>query len=281
MKITYYGTGGGAGIPEIFCGCDVCENARRERGKNVRSRSQAVLDGIISIDFPVDAYAHCVWGGLDMRSVPHILVTHSHHDHFLSADIFSRPQKLGHPIEIWASEKSGSGVRTTLNNWEEAYRKGTRVKTSDYEVILHDLEPFVPVNIAGYTVHPLRANHAMNICALNYVIEKDGKALLWAHDTGEFLPETREYLNSLDVKLSFVSLDCNLGRGERITKAHMDIDQCAEMTELLRTRGKLADGAKIYISHIGHLLHKNHPELEKEAVALGMNAAYDGLTVEF
>jgi len=281
MKITYYGTGGGAGIPEIFCSCEVCENARRERGKNIRSRSQAVLDGVISIDFPVDAYAHCVWGGLDMRSIPHILVTHAHHDHFLPADIFSRPQGLTHPIEVWASKESGTAVRTTLDNWENAYRTGKRVKTSDYEVFLHELKPFEPVSIAGYTVHPLPARHAKNVTSLNYIIEKDGKSLLWGHDTGEFLPETVEYIGSLDIKLGFLSLDCNLGRGERITKSHMDIDQCADMVKLLRDAGKLAPGAKVYISHIGHLLHLNHEALDEQATTLGMRAAYDGLTVEF
>ena len=56
MKLKYYGTGGGAGIPEIFCDCRVCRHAREVGGKDIRTRSQAVIDDKISIDFPVDTF---------------------------------------------------------------------------------------------------------------------------------------------------------------------------------------------------------------------------------
>ena len=44
MKIKYYGTSAGAGIPEIFCNCRVCNYARENKGKDIRTRSQAVID---------------------------------------------------------------------------------------------------------------------------------------------------------------------------------------------------------------------------------------------
>ena len=40
MKLKYYGTGGGGGIPEIFCDCRVCRNAREVGGKEIRTRSR-------------------------------------------------------------------------------------------------------------------------------------------------------------------------------------------------------------------------------------------------
>ena len=77
MKPKYYGTGGGAGIPEIFCDCRVCRHAREFGGKDIRTRSQAVIDDKISIDFPVDTYLHTAYCGLDMRRIKNIIITHA------------------------------------------------------------------------------------------------------------------------------------------------------------------------------------------------------------
>ena len=53
MKIKYYGTGDGYGIPEPFCSCRLCAYAREHGGKDIRTRSQAVIDDIM-IDFSKD-----------------------------------------------------------------------------------------------------------------------------------------------------------------------------------------------------------------------------------
>ena len=66
MKITYYGTGDGYGIPEPFCSCRLCSYARAHGGKDIRTRSQATVDDIM-IDCSSDMFAHQAFYGLDMR----------------------------------------------------------------------------------------------------------------------------------------------------------------------------------------------------------------------
>ena len=66
MKITYYGTGDGYGIPEPFCSCRLCSYARARGGKDIRTRSQATVDDIM-IDCSSDMFAHQAFYGLDMR----------------------------------------------------------------------------------------------------------------------------------------------------------------------------------------------------------------------
>ena len=94
MIIKYYGTGGGSGIPDMFCSCRVCTYAREHRGKDLRSRSQAVV-GDLMIDFPVDAHAHTLYYGIDMRKYRDVLITHGHQDHFFRPGLNSRFQDDG------------------------------------------------------------------------------------------------------------------------------------------------------------------------------------------
>lgn len=280
MKLTYYGTSAGAGIPEIFCSCRVCEQARRERGRNIRTRSQAVLDGAISIDYPVDVLMHTLHGGLDMRTIKHVLITHNHHDHFMPADVLSRPQGVEGAVHFYLSEKSGREFRASVEATEEAYRSGRRIRTSNFRVEVHTLSMFEPFGVMDYTVTPLHARHAEGIEALNYLIERDGKAILWAHDTGLLHSDTLAHLRDRGVHLDLVSLDCTLARGKQITKSHMDLDWCIETAHTLREQSNADSSTVFVLSHIGHLVERTHDELVAEATPLGFTVAYDGMQIE-
>ena len=281
MKITYFGTGGGAGIPEIFCSCRVCEAARQNRGKDIRTRSQAAINDDLIIDFPVDTFLHTLYGGLDMRKYRHVLITHSHFDHFLHQDLFSRPQGADIPLNIYVTEGSSKQVVQIKEAREEAFATGKRIRTDEMEIKIHIVRYFETFGLLGYRVTPLRARHAANVESAIYLIEDtaEGKRLLWAHDTGLLPNDTKDYLVKEGGRLDFVSLDCTLERGNCITAGHMDLERCITMLSWLREHG-LADGnTKAAISHIGHLLKRTHAELEAEAGELGFIIAYDGMTL--
>lgn len=56
MKITYLGTAAAEGIPALFCSCDVCKKSMELGGRNIPTRSQAIIDDTLPIDFPCDTY---------------------------------------------------------------------------------------------------------------------------------------------------------------------------------------------------------------------------------
>ena len=126
MKLKYYGTGAGYGIPEIFCDCRICRQAREEGGKNIRTRSCATLDGRIAIDLSVDTFYHSAFAGLDMRRIKQVLVTHAHHDHFFTNDMFSRARNMSEPVNFYLSEVSGKGVRKIVENNKKAFEEGKK-----------------------------------------------------------------------------------------------------------------------------------------------------------
>lgn len=280
MKIHYYGTGAGAGIPEIYCSCRVCEHARAHRGPNIRTRSQAVIDNCLGIDFPVDTLMHTIYGGLDMRNVHHVLITHAHHDHFLPADVLSRFVGVTDPIRFYCSPASGKGLKASVEAREKAFNEGTRIRTSSYTLEVIDLAYNTPIDIMDYRVTPLRARHADALEAMIFLIESKGKAILWGHDTGLLRSDAIAYLKEQGTHLDFVSLDCTLKRGEQITRSHMDLDWCIETANLLRRNGNADATTRFALSHIGHLVERTHDELCQEAAEVRMMVAYDGFEIE-
>jgi len=64
MRIKYFGTAAAEGFPGLFCSCEACERARKAGGKNIRTRSQALIDRALLIDFTTDTYMHVLHGGL-------------------------------------------------------------------------------------------------------------------------------------------------------------------------------------------------------------------------
>ena len=94
MKFKYLGTSAAEGIPAMFCNCNICTQAKKLGGKNIRTRSQAVIDDRLLIDFPPDTYTHVIYGGLDLTKIYSCIVTHSHSDHLYSKDLGMRRKVL-------------------------------------------------------------------------------------------------------------------------------------------------------------------------------------------
>lgn len=69
MKIKYLGTGAYEGIPALFCTCPICLKAMEKGGKNIRTRSQALIDDKILIDFNADTYSHFITHKIDFTKV--------------------------------------------------------------------------------------------------------------------------------------------------------------------------------------------------------------------
>jgi len=279
MKIKFYGTSAGGGIPEIFCYCRVCEHARKVGGKEIRTRSQAVIDDCLGIEFPVDTFAHTAYRGLDMRQVRNILITHAHFDHFLIQDVLSRPQGMGR-VNFYMPEASGRGLKEAVWKKEEDYRNGSKKRPGDFSVVVHDLKHYQTYDIIGYQVTPLRARHHEQLDSSIYMICKDQKSILWGFDTGRFHEDVFEYIKKSEVCFDFVVLDCTLKLNEQITNSHMDLTWCKEMVDNLKKIGAVDEKTRIMVSHIGHLVEQTHEELCEAAACYGMEVAFDGLEIE-
>ncbi len=276
MRITYLGTGGGGGIPEMFCDCRICENARIKQGYELRARAMALINDDLCIDLPCDARSSALTWGIDAKNIRYLLVTHDHYDHFLPENLISRPEEA-RPVELFISRASGKAITKKCEGFQNSSpQKDLRPVCCPTINFVKSCVPFV---CGPYEVIPLQANHDPKAECLNYAIFSQGRGILWLHDTGPLHEETYRYLGDQRLRFQFVSMDCALPRGSRADDGHMDILRCTETVERLRKLGCIGETTPVYLSHISHLVGCTHREMESEARMFGFQVAFDGAAI--
>ena len=285
MKLTYLGTAAAEAAPALFCRCDFCRYARAAGGREIRTRSGAIVDNRLKIDFGPDSYKQMLDNGLDYADVHSLLVTHTHEDHLNISDIaYRRPGFANLPAD--------EPILTLYGN--EALREKI-ASLPDVAVAFRRMIPFEPVMIEGYRVTALEAVHCVSHApdaawpvtfegreyrrseeALFYLIEKDGKSLLYAHDTDEFTPSDMDFLAGR--KIDLVSLDCTNGRLDAQYVGHMGAHDNLRQRDRLIACGA-ADAHTVFVAN--HFSHNGLAPIESlQEMLPGFIIAYDGLSVD-
>lgn len=275
MKLKYLGTGAAEGIPGMFCNCRVCRNALKIRGKEIKTRSQALLDDKLLIDFPADTYMHILNHGLDLRNIHNVIITHSHADHFYPNDFWCRFEGIAYdiveePLNIYVTE---AGYNEALRQLGEDMNE-TRVK-------FHKIAPFEPFDVEDYHIIPLAADHDSSSNPVIYIIEKGGKSLLYAHDTGIFPDSTWDYLEKYNKKFELISLDCTGMAQKNWRRSHLCLNTDKEVYDRLTEIGVCDKNTIVYVNHFSHNGMLTHKELVVEAEKYGFLVTYDSLEVVF
>ena len=270
MKITYYGTAAAEAWPGVFCRCGACERARKAGGRNIRTRSQACVDDVLLIDMPADTYLHVLNYGLDMSAIPNLIVTHTHSDHYYPAEFWCRSVGIAHNLPegcevltVWGDRRVGELA---------GGNGGERVRFSELPLMS-------TADVGGYSVTALPADHDQNAGVRIYVISKDGKTLLYAHDTGYLRDEVWEYIGKNKLRFDFVSLDCTNCTlpGDR---GHMGVEADRRVKARLLDMGAADEGTKFCINHFSHNGQTTYDDLV-EMFGSEFIVSYDGLSVEF
>lgn len=273
MKIKYLGTAAYEGVPAMFCQCRVCKKAQALGGRNLRSRSQALINGELLIEFNADTVWHWQKYGFDWERICGILVTHSHCDHLYPDD-----------IEIAAEGYSHAHRKLNFYSAKSGYDKIRAVtdKTNGgAEVAL--VEAGVRFSVGGrYSVLPLWANHDQSASPVFYSVACGGKKLLYAHDTGVF-PERSWELLKQEGRFDLVSLDCTgcLALGGDWVDGHMSFGTNVKTVERMRKEGMIDGNTVVVLNHFSHNGGQVYDEMLEEAEKHRFVVSYDGLEIEF
>ena len=236
----------------LFLGTGAADWSSPDANGEYRRLTSTLLDGRLLID---------VTGTVrdmipDACAISDVFFTHSHRDHFDPDALNALAPCRVWAHESWAGEIEGPGLTVMP----------LRVGGS--------------VSAAGFKITPLPSNHSTPReyeTTLHYLIEKDGKRLLYAHDTDLFTPEDMEFL--CGKRLDLVSLDCTNGYLLSRWVGHMSAADDLLMRDRL-TAQRSADSNTVFVAN--HFSHNGYPGEEKLKELLpGFVIARDGLEVEF
>lgn len=279
MKLNYYGTGAAEGVPALFCDCEICKRSASAGGRNLRTRSQALVDDAILLDFPPDTFAHILYGGLPLKDINACLITHSHHDHLypddfgMTASAYSSARAK--PLTVYAAEDVCALISDSLNTYH-ALEEG--------RIVIAPVTPFSPFTVEGHTITPLKARHKNSAGAVIYAIEAGEKRLLYAHDTGWLHDETWEYLKASPTFFDCVSFDCTAvlkSPDNHAMKSHMNLPTVENVRRKLIELGCLDETSLCILNHLSHNGGMTYDDLEAYLRGSPYIVSFDGMEIVF
>lgn len=277
MKLQYLGTAAAEGIPAAFCTCPVCTHARREGGREIRSRSQMLLDGALLIDFPPDTFYHAALHGLELGAIHTLLITHDHLDHWFATELINRHSAYQTGAEgilhVYGNEAVKRSFESHLKT--ELYRR----QPIDAFVQFHCVHGAERFRCEGWEITAVPADHDTRQECLIYLCKKDGRTVLYGHDTGKCLTKQAWEILKRE-RLDLISLDATMGRMS-CPYNHMGLPDAEGFLKTLRSMGCVDEKTVCVVSHFSHNGGMTQMELERWGAAHGILTAYDGMELAF
>ena len=286
-ELLFLGTGAAEGAPAAYCRCDTCQGVRQRGGVELRTRSSLRIGPHHQIDISPDQYQQTIAAGVDMYDVEHILVTHTHEDHFTLSGLTDKQmtrttnEKL---LSVYLSEPGRAYV--------EGMVAAVPLSANDRRWIAEHLafvglEYFHEYTIGGLSVQTVRGNHTargVDENSINYLVGMpDGKKFLYACDTGYYQDETWEYLSGR--RVDTLILECTFaGRTDReeFPDSHLDLASWFKTVERMSRIGFVDDRTAVFATHFNPHQGFSHFEIQDrlQRSAYRATAAHDGLRVE-
>lgn len=253
MKLKFLGTGA----------ADHCWD--RYGDPDVRGSCQTLVDDSILIDAGATGRESLERFNIDPGSLTDLIITHSHSDHF-------RPEAVR---EI-AEARKGQTPLVVHAAPEVLLRL-------DCRYVPHLLEPGDIFEARGVTFTALPANHQCEDAReqpFHYLIEKDGRTVLYALDGAWLTTGERKLIGSR--KLDLIVWDATVAEsGDWRSFEHNDLGMIDMMTAALRNTGTIDGDTWTVLNHMARTLWPEGRAAEELAAAHGHILAYDGMEIYF
>lgn len=290
MKVTFVGTSAGEGYPGMWCECPNCTRARQLGGRNIRGNSCALIDDDLLIDMNAHFMSMAPYLNISPAKIRTLLVTHPHMDHFAPALLWTRamaPELRGLTdgemrahisptfTELPVLHICGNDcTRAALYAAPDVMQQAERTR-----VAFHPIEDGVEQTVEGAKILPIRARHTkVKGFSHNYIIERGGKTLLYASDTGGYDADMLDIV--LSRRYDCVIMEGTFGLGAR-SDDHMSLDKIREMRKLFDDHGVWKHGVNFHLTHICPHWTPPHDEYAEMLRREGIEVAYDGKTIAF
>lgn len=270
MRVMYLGTAASEGWPAMFCRCGACIRAANLKGKDIRRRSGALVNGNILIDLSPDLFFAKTSLDLDLGAVRSAVITHGHPDHFYPENMDLRMPVFAYgyepePFTLYGSAETGDLYRRHFSR-DGSPRDGFPGFTT--------VSPYEPFDACGVRFTALPAAHAFP-GSFMYLLEEGGHSFLYAHDTGLWPEPVWDFL--ADKHLDAVSLDCTFGPQPCTYAGHMSFRENTLIRRRMLETGIAAASARFVCNHFSHNGGMCHADMESVMRGEGFDIAFDGM----
>jgi len=284
MRLVFLGTAAAEGIPGLWCGCDICREARRRGGRNIRHRCCYAIDDDTMVDFGPDVFDQMRLANIDLAALKRVIFTHPHADH-MSPEQFIYRRSTSFCTDVPDYKLDVLGSKVTLR---ELVRGILSSNSPSLDAVnLFDYLRLNPITVregewaksGDVELLPVPASHAAGLGAMIYAIRRGEKTVLIANDTGWLTDEAWRMIESL--RFDAVVIECTIAfRTPDACKTHLGFDATLKFRERLVEMRCIAEDTPAYATHFSHNGYGLHEELQARFQQHGMTVAYDGLTVE-
>jgi phosphoribosyl 1,2-cyclic phosphate phosphodiesterase len=291
MRVRFLGTSAGELYPGLWCRCRNCQAARAHGGKDRRQSAALYLEAgqdatsaetitRALVDFPSEIADQALRYNVDLTLLEHLLVTHSHGDHWFPYLLrwrhrpwrifFDPPTHRGAPrfTELPTLHVYGNAAV------EAILRRELGDDLAAYDLEFHRVSAGQRFRAGALEVTPLCANHDVGREeAVHYLIQDKTATLLYGLDGDTFLPETREVLRQFHFDL--VIMESTYGQGEGGN--HRNFARLEAEAEWFRAENLLRPEGQLVATHFSPHHCPPHAETSAYLAERAILAAWDGL----
>lgn len=289
MKITFLGTSAGESYPAVWCDCENCTYARKHGGRNIRMNTGTLIDSDLLLDMNSCGFYTAARLGVSLTGVRALLATHPHPDHITAEPLewrtgfqdglkMTEEERLSHvgprftPLPVMTLYGNRFVREMLVDAHPEFFDERHRLR-------FQEIREGVRTEAEGFAFTPLRANHGPERgFAHSYILEKGGKTLLYALDTGGYEPDMMEIL--LSKRYDGVVTEGTFGLSTAPVDTHMNRKKDIAFRNLLIEKGCIGRDTPFLLTHMGPHWTPPYdlyaPMMEKEDIIV----AYDGMTID-
>jgi phosphoribosyl 1,2-cyclic phosphate phosphodiesterase len=239
MILTFLGTGGAWGVPELSCDCFICREMRRKGER--RRRTALLFSGLSNLLIDCGPDIASQLSDHNVSRVDAVLLTHEHGDHYLGLDELvsykrSSPGEQFHPIPLYVTEKSWEVIGARFGYLEKM------------EVIkVHIVEPGRPYIVDEFEVLPFKTSHGP------FAAGSVGYVLTARRESGETfrVVYTSDFVDLFDPPAALFSPDYLiiqsfwLNEPAKNTPHHMSFQRALDVIQRIKPEGQT------FLVHIG------------------------------
>lgn len=273
MKVVVLGTGAADGLPQPFCACATCADARATG--TVRTPGGVLIDDVLLLDAPPALGAAAARAGVDLRRVRTIAVSHAHSDHWDPAILlhlaWADPRS---PLRIIGPEHVLQSARAWL--------------APDSPVELIAAQPGAGLELEQHFLRVLPSTHGaarpgqpvdpMATEAVLFEVLSGDAALFYGADTGP--PDEVLLAAVAEAQYDVVLLELTFGAHGPSTPGHLDHASFPATLARLRDVGAIGPTTDVIAIHLSH---HNPParQLAQVLATWGARTVPDGSHLEY